>query len=402
MKKRVLSVFLLMGLILTACQNQGSEEKKDSAPVKQQITQNSEGEMEETSMDLEKYSLEYVKESDQQTCFAWNQMSKSDLGYYMWGTGEQQGMLLFMDAASKVVVPLCNQPNCKHEGENTCDAYYPSYGLADSFYDTAWVQYYEDGVYTIGCDSDGYVYLYKADPDGSNRRKSTSLYRCSTTGEGKWSSPQVVLHRGYVYFINPNNEIPKIEKTVLGEKENSEVIYEAVGTRPTIYRIQAYGDYIFFQIGYFKDEKMENVIGGIYAYNTKFNTVICVKKDAVSCYMIAEDQLYYGNEKGIMRYSLSDQTEKEWILTKKAYPEFSLNKDYIFVYEDHAMQVYDFEGNDVDSIANGENYIEYYYGDDTFLFAQNCEKEEMLVLPIDGFLNNKERWEVLGHSLAED
>lgn len=394
-KKSVLCVLLLLCLGLTACSGKDSTENSGNGAVKHQVKKNSEGEIEEQLIDLKKYSLEYENGSDQQTCFAWNQMAKSDLGYYMWGTGEQQGMLLFMDADSEAVVPLCNQPNCKHEGEKTCDAYYPSYGMASSFYDNSWVQYYEDLVYTIGCDSDRYVSLYAANPDGSNRRKSTSLYRCSTTDEGTWSSPKVAIHRGYVYFINPNNEIPKLEKIAIGESGKTEVIYEVTGTRPTMYRIQAYGDYVFFQTGYFKDEEMIDIIGGIYAYNTKSNEVTCVKTNAVSSYMISDNQLYFGNETGISCYSLSDQTEKEIISTKEAYPEFSLSKDYIYAYVDNAVDVYDFEGNKVDSIANGVSYTEYYYGDDQFLFAKKCEQEELIKLSIEEFLNNNGRWDMI-------
>lgn len=395
MKKCVVSVLLFMCACLTACNSKDSAKSSDNVAVKNQVHENREGEIEEERIDLNQYSLEYENGSDQQTCFAWNQMSKSDLGYYVWGSGEQQEMLLFMDATSKAVVPLCNQPNCKHEGEKTCDAYYPSYGMSDSFYDNSWVQYYEDSVYTIGCDSDGYVSLYEANADGSNRRKSTSLYRCSTIDEGTWSSPRIAIHRGYAYFINPNNKVPKLEKIAIGEKEETEVIYEATGTRPTMYRIQAYGDYIFFQTGHFKDEEMTDIIGGIYAYNIKTNEVTCVKTDAVSCYMIADEQLYYASEKGIYSYSLVDQTEKEILSTKEAYPEFSLSKDYICIYTDNTVEVYDFEGNKIDSIANGENYMEYYYGDDTFMFAKNCEKEELCVLSMEDFLNDNGRWDMI-------
>ena len=46
-----------------------------------------------------------------------------------------------------------------------------------------------------------------------------------------------------------------------------------------------------------------------------------------------------------------------------------MSKDYIYAYVDNAVDVYDFQGQKVDSIANGVSYIEYYYGDDRFLFA---------------------------------
>ena len=72
-----------------------------------------------------------------------------------------------------------------------------------------------------------------------------------------------------------------------------------------------------------------------------------------------------------------------------------MSKDYIYAYVDHAVEVYDFEGNKVDSIANGVSYMEYYYGDDRFLFAKNCEQEELIKLPIEEFSNNNGRWDMV-------
>ena len=91
MRKSVLCVLLLMCVCFTACGRKESTENSGDGAVKHQIQTNSEGEIPQQLIDLKKYSLEYENGSDQQTCFAWNQMAKSDLGYYMWGTGKQQG-----------------------------------------------------------------------------------------------------------------------------------------------------------------------------------------------------------------------------------------------------------------------------------------------------------------------
>ncbi len=82
-KRGVLCVLLLLCFGFTACGRKDSTENSVGDAVKSQETKNSEGELEEQLIDLKKYSLEYENGSDQQTCFAWNQMAKSDLGYYM-------------------------------------------------------------------------------------------------------------------------------------------------------------------------------------------------------------------------------------------------------------------------------------------------------------------------------
>lgn len=394
MKKFALGMILFGTICITACgkSNQESDQQKE---VKIAVKEDENGETKEVKLDLEKYSLEYKAESDQKNTFVWNMMASSDLGYYMFGKGEYENMLLFMDKKSGVVVPLCNKPNCEHEASDECDAYYPGIGIETSCYDNNWLQYYEGKIYTIGCDGDGYVNLYEAEADGSNRTVSTSLYRINVKGNSKFQTPKLAIHRGNVYFINPNNEKPKLEMVKLGEKKEPVLLYEEKGTYPSMYRIEAYGDYVFFQSGHFEDEEMTNILGSIYAYNTKNNEVTCVKSGAVSSYMIEGDILYYGTDCGIQAFDLKTQKEETCVETKEAYPDFTVCQENIYIYGESGIDAYGIDGKLVASAAVTNGPVEYYYGDGEYIFAVGSNEQDMRLLTIQEFLEKNGVWKTM-------
>ena len=394
MKKIVVVMGVMFILCITACGKTNQDSNKNKT-VQVSISEDENGKVKETSLDLKHYALVYKAGSDQQNTFAWNEMAGSDLGYYMFGTGEYQDMLLFMDKKSGAVVPLCNKPNCEHEASEECNAYYAGLGTENASYDTNWLQYYDGKVYTIGCNEDGYVNLYKADADGSNRTASTTLYRINRKGSSKFQTPKLAIHRGYVYFINPNNKKPRLEMVKLGAKKKPTLIYEQSGTYPSMYRIEAYGDYVFFQAGYFEDEEMENMQGAIYAYNTQTNEVSCLKSGAVSSYMIEGDVLYYGTEQGIQAFHLKTKKEENCIETKDAYPDFTVCNGRVYLFGEDGIDAYGTDGKQIASLSSGEGVFEYYYGDADYLFAEGTKDQKMYSLSVKEFLKGNGEWKTM-------
>lgn len=363
--------------------------------------------MKQEKLDLDKYSLDYQEETDFQPFFLNNSAAKSANGYYVWGVGKYSDMLLFTDMASGKTIPLCNRPNCKHEQEKeSCNAYFSSATEGKITYEPSYVQYYENNLYILGWNSDGYVCLFKVSADGSNREEYMRLYRADTSNPDKtnesssseWLVPDVCIHRGYVYFINQRESNPKIRRMKLGNNEDVEVIYETNGSRPNLYRMEGYGDFVFFQTGHYTDSSLENTEGGIYAYNIQNGEISFVKRDAISTYMVKNDAIYYATEKEVRKYSLSNQADEIFCKTKETYPVISLDSNYVYVVNDMIISVYDYEGKVVGEVSQ-EKSIEYYFGDDRFCFAlctgNDENSENIKVLKKQNIKNGKDNWEDL-------
>lgn len=401
-KNKVYPMLLLCGLILiTSCQRgntgsgndnmeisdtENSQTTKKTEDVKNEDVKNED--LKEEKLDLNNYSLEYTEGTDFQSFFLWNYGAKSENGYYFWNDDDG---IIFYDNTSKTTVPLCNLPNCKHGTDgnyDTCNAYFNSdwWSAQDSFF--AWdLQYYEGNLYITGRDTNGNVNLYKVAKDGSTREISCKLYKYEAsiediengTQEGG-RTPHVCIHRGYAYVINNDESVPRIRKVKLNSKEEPQVIYETSGIRPTLYRMEGYGDYIFFQTGNFTDESCEHVEGGIYAYNTVTETISLVKKGAISSYIIQDTMIYYGTDTSVNRYDLSTQKDEVFVEVKNAYPEVMADNQYIYITDDSGTSiVYDKEKTRICTITSNRTK-ECIYGDDAYLFAKEWDDKDKFIL----------------------
>ena len=126
---------------------------------------------------------------------------------------------MYFDIATKSYIPLCNKPNCQHDSEE-CNAFFNNYSIVgDVTYISNYIQYYDGYVYVIAVDEkSGYVYLYQISPDGSSSKEYMTLYKAdlsSVNGEVDFHSPNVCIHRGYVYFIDNGESAPKIRRIEL-------------------------------------------------------------------------------------------------------------------------------------------------------------------------------------------
>lgn len=340
-----------------------------------------------TGMGLDLSAMKYQQDTDAQPNFINSKVTKSDRGYYFWSPTGTFSAMMFYDIQSKQAVPLCNRPDCDHLN-NDCNAYYKSIfapGEGDGFDVMNYVQFYDGSLYVIGCDDEDYVNLYKISADGSSRERDTRLYKAdfSATEESAskdwsgWVSPFVCIHRGYAYFVDNREKVPKLRRIKLGGTE-TEMIYEAVGTQSKVYRMEAYGDYLFFQTSDYTNYTEENPKpdGGIYVYELKTGKVRLVKKDVIATYAIADDMLYYFLDNTI--WSCSLVTSKENLLVKDVCGmDFSIDEQYIYIFdkESATLETYDKKGKLVGSVGD-KNLTGYYGGcDSQYLFITGSTAE---------------------------
>ena len=170
----------------------------------------------------------------------------------------------------------------------------------------------------------------------------------------------------------------KLRRVKLDSNEEADIIYETEGIRPNLYRMEGYGDYIFFQGGNFTDEACENMDGGIYAYNTVSQEISLVKKDAINAYVVKDANIYYSTTNSVNKYNLLTQEDEIFVKTKKGYPMVATDYNYIYVAEsdlfgrdeDSTIHVYKSDKTEVGQIQPPEGSGQYYFGDDSYLFAE--------------------------------
>lgn len=404
---------LCAALLLTACdtQREGEQETLGTEETEQDrdgqsVTDDNGGasELREEMLELEEDSLSYNAETDGQPFFRGTSMTRSEHGYYFW-EDSSLGRMMFWDSVSGQTVPLCNRPDCKHSSEE-CNAWFNGSSFLGIQYDRSFLQFYEGNLYVIGLDEEDYVNLYRVAEDGSSCEKYMELYKADLsadsvegTGESavEYASPYVCIHRGYVYFSDHKESSPKIRRMKLGGDE-AEIVYETAGVRPNLYRLEAYGSYIFFQAGNFTDDTCLDVDGGIYAYNIETGEVCLVKKDAISTYIVQGSDIYYSDVGAIRRYSLTDGEDVQVASYGNWYMDFYGDETYLYIWDSDAeiLKVYDYEGSAVATVPV-EGSVFLYGGDGTYIFRDGSlnGEETRLVLKTADIAQGHIEWEPL-------
>lgn len=352
--------------------------------------------MKEEKLDLSEYKLEYNVPIDSQQEYLWTSVTKAENGYYTWEEG--RGRLMYFDIASKSYIPLCNKPNCAHNGES-CNAFFSANGEGEIGYIRGYIQYYNGYVYIAGYDKKGYVYLYKVSPDGSTCEKYMTLYKAdlsSTKAEGEnvkeFTEPKLFIHRGYIYFITGKESKPKLRRIKLGE-DDTEVVFENAGSRPSLYRMKAYGDYLFFQSGNFIDDGYIDIDAGIFALNINTAKVQMVKKDAISDYSISDNKLYYTTATGINCYSLEEQKDTEAVNTGVR-GNVAVHGDFIYFFNGNTCKLsqYDSKGKLLNEVTD-TGFGACYMGDKDYFFASGSGTG---ILSVKDLSEGMAKWTVLG------
>lgn len=381
-KKNIIGLIGVM-LLLSACSKSNGKEDSTREYIGQTFDTISESDLDgykEEFLDLSKYDIENDENDEIIDGIIWNYMAISDKGYYYWVMSGQYDFLYFMDKATGKSVPLCNRPDCEHIDEN-CNAYYKTviHSSADGVeFDRSRVLFYDGFVYVLAHDFDGVHYLYRISEDGSKQEQYMRLYKKELTQTGsegqsiRYTTPEICIHKGYVYYIIPRETVPTVYRMQLGS-EKVEKVFELKTDRPNLYRMLPYGDFIFFQAGIFSEDYFD-VDGGIFAFNIINGEIKLVKSEAISAYKVVGNNLYYAKSDGVYRFEMNG-TFDERIVEYEQYPIFSVDNEYIYIEDGDNIAIYNIEGEYVlnpqmnDALEISENY----FGDDKYIFANGYE-----------------------------
>ncbi|MBR4027072.1 MAG: DUF5050 domain-containing protein [Lachnospiraceae bacterium] len=352
----------------------------------------------EQPLDLETYSLDYVFETDSQSYFLWNRVAKSEYGYYYIGSDK----LMFLDKKIKKAVPVCNRADCTHENSN-CNAYLGNYELSGGISDNQLI-YYDNAIYLVGYDSDGYTNMYKIKADGSSKEKYMQLYKADLHYSGtsnnysfSWNAPDYCIHRGYLYYTNSDESQSKIYRMKLGSTK-SEIIFEAPKPRTSLYRMLPFGDYFFFQM-YFEDS--DDLKGGLFAYNTKTGEIQLVKDKLVATYIVVGNTIYYQwKNKELRSFDLVTLEDKCILDNINEDKTIFADKQYLYTFNmrTYTLTVYGHDGSFVYEIHD-EN-VDCWFGDNEYILgelyyqkSENYYDVTIALLDIDDFAEQKAKWE---------
>ena len=317
--------------------------------------------------------------------FEYRHIAESENGYYFWermNADQYDTRLMFMDKESGRVVPLCNRPDCGHEGRE-CNAYFSGLNIGADGIDKQYLQYYEGSLYAVGLSADDYVVLFRIKADGSEWEIVTKLYRTDYAATGHWHSPELLIEEGYVYFVDWKQKIKKLERIPIGGGA-SEVVFEgdSDALEVQIFRMKSNEGFLYFQVLNFSDNIYENAVGGLYCCNTETGQCSLVKEGLSGPYSVCNGFVYYGNQEGLCRYSVQDQTAEILVGQTMNVPNITLTKDYIILCDqmaDYGLTLYDYDGMKITTVSNTLGLHWYFGGNAERLFGE-CAGERGLSL----------------------
>ena len=332
MKKTMVILSVSFCLFIAGCGNDGKA-NPDIRPTSPQST-------EADSVGGLKLSLEYNPKTDSPRGYDWGYMSESENGYFF----VQDKLNTYWDKKTGMYLPLCSNPDCNHKNTDCVASYKENISFINSAY------YYDGYVYKLGEES-GKHNLYRIKEDGSEFEKCFSFFRTEDFGSSHF--PEICIHRGYVYYVIPNQTEMKLQRVKL-EGGEPEVIYEMSGERQELYRIKAYGNHIFFQAGNFVDDKMIDINAGIYEYDINAKEVRLVLDGAVSEYGVYGNSLYYYNYKdsGIYELNFSDMSSR--LIIENVSTDFRTKfcEDKIVWGDKNSIYIYGYDGKKAADIDN--------------------------------------------------
>lgn len=243
-KQLIMGIMGIKGIALSlvACSNDAGEEKTTEEQIGKVVDTVSESNLRnytEELLDLNSYDIINDESNESSYDILWSRMAISDRGYYYWKkTSDNESNICFMDKMTETSVNLCNRPDCKHTGNDCNSFFYTSLSSIDVAtdgicYDSNFLTYYDGYVYILGYNSEGQIFLYKLSEDGSERKQYMKLYKKELTEPGneshmKYSTPEVLIHKGYVYYLIPRETVPTLYRMQLGTENVEEVFRDYV------------------------------------------------------------------------------------------------------------------------------------------------------------------------------
>ncbi|MDE5820229.1 MAG: DUF5050 domain-containing protein [Lachnospiraceae bacterium] len=309
--------------------------------------------------------------------FEYQFVAKSENGYYFWeriSPDHLHPRLMFMDKESGRVVPLCNRPDCVHEGKE-CNAYFREHHDVGGGIHKKYLQYYEGNLYAVGLSEDAYVSLFRIKADGSAEWEiSAKLYRTDYAATHRWESPEVLIEGGYAYFVDWYQKIKKLERMPI-DGGMPETVFEgdSDASAVNIYQIKSNGGTLFFQVISYPDDIPENVVGALYSCDSATGQCNLVKA-FVGPYSVYDGFVYHSSSEGLCRYSIQDQTTEILVNQPMNVPNITITREYIILcdqWEDGAaLTLYDYEGKEIATVPNTLGLAWYFGGDSDMLFGE--------------------------------
>lgn len=319
----------------------------------------------------------------------YREITQSENGYYIWERVNPQQLyphLLFMDKESGRVVPLCNKPDCTHEGRE-CNAYFPLFDFGKDGVDRHYIQYYDGKLYASGLSADDYVSLFEIKPDGSEWEISTKLFRTDYSSSGRWRSPEILIENGYVYFVDSRQNKMKLERMAIAGG-TPEIVFEgdSEALYVDVFRMKNADDVIFFQVSFNMDGSLENAIEGLYCYDMLRGQCSLIKEGCCGPYSVRDGFVYYANTEGLCCYSIHDQTTNILNDQPMDVPNITLTNNFIILCDqmkDHSLILYDYEGKKAATVPNTLGLQWYFGGDSDMLFGQYAGAEGLGLCYLD-------------------
>lgn len=324
-----------------------------------------------------------------------NLAAGTDEGVYFFN----DSFLCYRDHATGQTIYVCNRADCSHT-DNTCNAFF-NHDMFGEYYDTNSILYYDGDLYMIGFDSDQNVCLFRISPDGSSRENCMQLYSADFTdivdGENtqrNWATPEVCIHRGYVYYILPEETESRLRRKKLGSSSGEEILVQAPAEHGEIYRITPAGDYIFFQVGIY-DDSYTTLNGGIYAYHTSTGDITLVKDHAVNTFSLKGNSLYYlVAGEGIHSFSLETGEDRLAVEFSNIWCDFYVADNAIITYNGEISCAYAPDGSLLKAYE-GPQISQLAYADHKYIYADAAEdfQSTFLMLPLDSAGSGDSAWE---------
>lgn len=320
---------------------------------------------------------------DSQSYWATNghNFAKAEGGYYF--LNELGNSLMFFDADTKEIIPVCGKPECQHNDKD-CNAY-----LGRGSHLLGSIYYYQGYIYLFKL-SNGNAAVEQIEPDGSSRRViaevmpndgTTSLYMAFHNG-----CAYVYDHTAHIHSDEEHTECIKEVSLETGEVHN---IYEITGINMAIDNAKSFGGKLFFVVEQGCKNEDTGIIAlkgqGLFAYDYDTKQVYCINEsDIYDYYMDIENNnlYYYINGEGLykadintMESSLIYQASKEMDMCQISYDGkyVYLNNMRWSTYKNTPRKnakciVINPNGEIVNEIPCS-GFLHIYYGDSEYMFA---------------------------------
>ncbi|MCM1539428.1 MAG: DUF5050 domain-containing protein [bacterium] len=312
--------------------------------------------------------------------FGYPRVAESENGYYVWERINQDRFyprLLFIDKESGRAVPLCNKPDCVHEGEE-CNAYFADSTSEKGGVYKGYLQYDKGDLYAIGLSEDAYISLFRIKADGSAEWEiSAKLYRTDYAVTGHFNPPELLIDDGYVYFVDWYQKVQKLERMPIGGGE-PEVLFEGDGSASAvnIYRIKSSDGSLFFQVMSYSDDLPGNAAGELYRCDPASGQCSLVKEGLSGPYSVNDGCVYYGNTEGLCRYSIREESTEILAGESVDVPDITLTEAYIIFCDqmaDSALIIYDYDGREITTVSNTLGLYWYFGGNSDMLFGEYAD-----------------------------